>query len=180
MPVHRLRFYLRLVLGCFGLAIVEVLVWGAFTPEPAVIAHEETADAAEETAIVQVRDLPQLRDFSRFWARRLRQPLYTDPAGQQRTTAPTRRNAPPSMAYKLLGTIMDGEQSAAIVSDRLGKQELKQMGDYLGAEETGPTIIEISEKQIVVDNRGQRVTLELEQPYSIEELLNAEPTTNSG
>ncbi len=180
MPVHRLRFYLRLVLVCFALAIAEVLGWGAFTPKPVVVEHSDTEQDSSPAAVVQGRDLPALRDFARFWARPLRHPLYTDPAPQVTNTPSPASNARQAMTFKLLGTIMDGERSSAIVSDRLGAQQLKQAGERLGTEETGPTIVEIAEKRIVIDNRGQRVTLELEEPFSIEELLNAKPAKGSG
>jgi len=175
MPVHRLRFYLRLVLACFALAIIEVLAWGVFMQKPEIVGRSDTEKS--KAIVVQARDLPPLRDFARFWARPLRQPLYTDPQAQATKTPPAARAAQPAMTYKLMGTIMDSPQSRAIVTDRLGNQELKQTGQHLGAEETGPTIVEIAEKQIVIDNRGQRVTLELEMPYSIEELLNAKPSS---
>lgn len=178
MPVHRLRFYLRLVLACFALAIAEILAWGVLAPKSEIAGAIDTKQ--ESSAVIQGRDLPPLRDFARFWARPLRQPLYNDPTAQAATTPPPARNTRQAITFKLLGTIMDGEQSTAIVGDRFGKQELKRAGERLGAEETGPTIVEIAEKQIVVDNRGQRVTLALEEPVSIEELLNAEPATGPG
>ena len=181
MPVHRLRFYLRLILVCLVLAIVEVLVWGAFTPAPAIVVNPQNKESAATTDGSESPTLPPLRDFAQFFARPLRQPLYTDPAAM-RVTAPSaaRVVARQGMTFKLFGTIMDGEQSTAIVVDRLGKQSLKQVGDHLGVEGAGPLVVNIAEKQIVIDEFGRRVTLPLVDPLALENAENAAVKSGPG
>lgn len=167
MPLHRIRFYLRLALICIAVAIVEVMVWGIFwAPASDIVRSTKRSVERRAPNHDDHRQLPTIRDFSSIASRPLRRPLEFETAKSKGMTA-TGAKQPTSAAFRLLGTIIEPGRPSAILSDRLGRQEIKGIGEHVG-DDTGPTIVEISSEQVFLDQGGVRTSLQLEMPPTID------------
>ncbi len=148
-----------LVLGTCGAgywATADVTV----STRPRPMGPSAIGNGAKDSARNDAIDAPTL-------ATKLRGPLYDAP---KQTTPPKpvvvqpRVQAPPpkpKLKLTLVGTIINGPQSLAIVSDESGKFDIKGVGESLELEPTGVEISTIGSEKIVVDYDGDQTTIRL-------------------
>src|ERR1700733_14765789 len=92
------------------------------------------------------------------WARQLRRPLFDPPPVVGRVVKPP----PQPLRVKLLATVVEPENSTAMLKHANGKVVFCKVGDSLGADEAGTEILKIETGAISV-RRGQeqlRLTVE--------------------
>ena len=104
-------------------------------------------------------------------ARSLRRPLF-DPPPQPPTPAPKpapkvveRPTPPPSIPkldVTLVGTIIQPEQSLAIVADALGEFDVKGIGESLELSPQGITVERIESERVTLRYQGRQSTIELD------------------
>ena len=100
--------------------------------------------------------------------RSLRGPLYDPPPPDPPKPPVAREPAPkpparkPKLELTLVGTIIDSDQSLAIVSDATGKFDIKGVGDSLELTPEGVQIQEIASEQVKLEYQGNESTLRLE------------------
>jgi type II secretory pathway component PulC len=116
-----------------------------------------------------VGDAPQDSESNRSDAAlaiSLRGPLYDPPppAPRQSPVVIPQPSPPPvqkSLPLSLVGTLIDDQQSLAIVSDASGKFDVKGVGDALELTPAGVQIQEIAAEQITLRYQGNVSTIRL-------------------
>jgi len=176
MPLSRVRFYLRLLLGILLLGVGEVLVWTALTPGVRPVADVQLTADEDDAADLDDRDLPSLAEFTHLWSLWLRRPL-TDAKAASQTEATTRAARAP-LRVKLLGTMIESERASAIFSNHLGRQEIRGVGETVGRAPAGAKVLRISAKEVVLIYRGQEMTLKLVEPPPATKPSNAANNKN--
>jgi hypothetical protein len=96
---------------------------------------------------------PAKEDFDSLCRIALRRPLYDPPPPK-----PEVRQLPP-LNVQLLGTILEGENSMAMVRTEQGKTEYRRVGESFGPADSPATVVEIQSDGVVVDRASERLTL---------------------
>lgn len=104
----------------------------------------ENANEPPHEALVKLCDRP------------LRKALYDPPPPKVEI-----KQLPP-LHVELLGTIIEENNSMAIVRSEQGSVQYKRVGDALGPPESPANIIEISANSMVVERSQERVTLKVQ------------------
>ncbi len=104
----------------------------------------------------------------RLAAQSLRGPLY-DPAPPPKPrpkpkAAPTPTPAPrqPTLGLTLVGTIIETDQSVAILSDASGQFDVKGIGESLELLPAGVTVQSIESEQVTLQYQGRQSTVQLD------------------
>ena len=101
-------------------------------------------------------------------ARSLRGPLYDPPpppiAAPQVRPTPRPKPTPtlPPLNLTLVGTIIDSEQSLAIIADAAGNFDVKGVGDSLELTPAGVRIGQIESEVITLEYQGRESTIRLD------------------
>ena len=140
--------------GC-AVAAVLVVAWGAVSP--ADCDRTETKAAAEQPSAKDVvpnaDNEPSKESFAQLCEVQLRRPLYDPPP-----PAPEVRQLPP-LQVQLLGTIIEGENSMAILRSEQGKVDYRKQGDAIGPVDSPATVVEIQVDAVVLNRAEERITL---------------------
>jgi hypothetical protein len=146
-----------LSIATVGCAAAAVLVVGWGIRLPAVGERTETKTAAEQPnaneAVANAHNEPSKESFAQLCAVQLRRPLYDPPP-----PAPEVRQLPP-LQVQLLGTIIEGENSMAILRSEQGKVEYRKQGDAIGPVDSPATVVEIQGDAVVLNRAEERITL---------------------
>ena len=106
-----------------------------------------------------------------FAARPLRRPLFDPPpvaaAPPPKPTPkvverPTPPPAPPKLEVTLVGTIIQPDQSLAIVADASGEFDVKGIGESLELSPQGITVERIESERVTLRYQGRESTIELD------------------
>jgi type II secretory pathway component PulC len=105
----------------------------------------------------------------RVVARQLRRPLYDPPAPPPArppkpptpVVAPAARPSP-QLDVTLVGTIIEAENSLAILADSTGKFDVKGVGESLELSTEGITVQGIESEQVTLQYQGRRSTVTLD------------------
>jgi Tfp pilus assembly protein PilP len=67
----------------------------------------------------------------------------------------------PPLSVELLGTILEGDNSIAMVRSEQGQVEYRRKGDFVGPVDSPALVVEIQSDAIVLDRAEERVTLKV-------------------
>lgn len=130
-----------------GLAIVWASTW---TPASSIQnGHSTQVSVAPPAAASKTRLAEAATGLD------LRRPLYDVPP-----PAPAPPPLPPPLLVKLMGTVIDGDRSRAIIQGADGKSEFKRVGERCGDAE----VLRIEANRIVIRHLGNEVTLKVDRP----------------
>jgi hypothetical protein len=143
--------------GCL-LATAGIVTWGlqstALSPPENrdVNAHSSSvADSTDERSPTPTREA-----FAQLCERPLRRPLYDPPPPK-----PVVKQLPP-LRVELLGTIIDGDNSMAIVRSEQGKVEYRRKGESVGPSESPALLVEIQSNAVLLERDQERITLKVQ------------------
>ncbi len=110
-------------------------------------------------------DMPSFDD--RIAAQSLRAPLYDAPAPPPaaRPPQPPPKPAPrpkTGLDVTLVGTIIESNQSFAILADSMGKFDIKGIGESLELSPQGMTVESIEAEQVTLEYQGRQSTVQLD------------------
>lgn len=147
-------YYSLATCGCLAGA-GTVIAWGA---RPASITPAVPTNAAPRAATTRVPSAsgeraPTREDFAQLWDRPLRRALYDPPPPKAVV-----RELPP-LNVELLGTIIEAENSMAIVRTEQGRVEYKRVGESIGPTDSPASVVEIGPEEIVVERSAERISL---------------------
>ena len=139
--------------ACFA-AAVGIIAWGLNAPD---IAHLpiDVSGLEVETAVEEVERGPTKEDFAELCGRPLRRALYDPPP-----PAPEVKLLPP-IQIELLGTIIEAQNSIAMVKSAQGNTEYKRVGDAIGPQESPAQLVEIRGDSIILERAGDRLTFQV-------------------
>lgn len=109
-------------------------------------------------------DNPQPFD-ERIALQSLRGPLYDPPAPAERakpSSTPPPPPQQPKLDLTLVGTIMEANQSVAILSDASGQFDVKGIGELLELLPAGVTVQNIQAEQVTLEFQGRQSTVQLD------------------
>ncbi len=109
-------------------------------------------------------DDPQPFD-ERIAAQTLRGPLYDSPLPADRSKpkpTPTPTPQQPILDLTLVGTIIEANQSIAILSDSAGQFDVKGIGESLELLPAGVTVQNIEAEQVTLQYQGRQSTVQLD------------------
>jgi type II secretory pathway component PulC len=101
----------------------------------------------------------------RVVAQSLRGPLYDPPPPTAPPLVPRRESASPSRSQldlTLVGTIIESDQSLAILADSSGKFDVKGIGESLELSPQGVTLQGIESEQVTIQYQGRKSTVRLD------------------
>lgn len=156
--LRSLKLTVSAATGASLLAAVGVVAWGLQSPavsprgnHASDARHESVANSAEE-------QLPELtRDgFAQLCEQPLRRPLYDPPPPK-----PVVRQLPP-LRVELLGTILEGDNSIAIIRSEQGKVEYRRIGDSVGPVDGLAQLVEIQGDAVLLERAEERITLQVQ------------------
>ena len=159
MSIRRTRLWLGL--GSISCVLLGgTLVTWAVVTKPVIVstADKHKMDAAGHSIQVDSRRKPPpTAEFEPFFALRLQRPLFDPPppAPEPEVVEPP----PPPPPVTLLATMLEGEKSQAMFSDRSGTILLKTVGDELGTGDNTAQITAINQDNVVLEYLGNQITL---------------------
>jgi hypothetical protein len=149
------KLYFMVATGCCLVGAAVAIAWGVrpltVMPKTAASSRRQLNDT--HSSITSGRPEPTREDFAKLWQRPLRRPLYDPPPPK-----PVVRALPP-LQVEVLGTIIEGQNSMAMVRSERGNVEYKRVGDTLGPTDSPASVLEIGSDAIVVERGEERVTL---------------------
>lgn len=140
---------------CCLAAAALVVVWGTHSPAIGNLigAKSSTKLPSASASATEINSGPSKEDFVQLCEIQLRRPLYDPPP-----PAPEVRQLPP-LQVELLGTILEGENSMAILRSEPGKVEYRRQGDATGPVDSPATVVEIQGDAVVLNRGEERITL---------------------
>jgi len=100
-----------------------------------------------------IRYEPTLADFEKLSDLALRRPLYDPPPPKVEV-----KQLPP-LQIELLGTVIEPENSLAIIRSEQGSIAYKRVGDSLGPDGSAANIQEIEQDSIILKREEERITI---------------------
>jgi hypothetical protein len=156
------RVSLRLQKLSFSMAIAACLAtstavttWAVRAPLPSDATDNRSSGTLSSVMAAEVQSTPgpSREHFAQLCNQPLRRVLYDPPPPR-----PEVRELPP-LGIELLGTMLEGENSMAMVRTQQGQVEYKRSGDSIGPTDAPASILEITGDAIVLERSGERVTL---------------------
>jgi len=142
--------------GCL-LAAAGVVAWGLQSPALSPLGNYavSTRTTPVDDAIEQ-QPAPTREEFAQLCERPLRRPLYDPPPPK-----PVVKQLPP-LRVELLGTIIDGDNSMAIIRSEQGKVEYRRNGESVGPVDSPARLVEIQSDSVLLERADERVTLKVQ------------------
>ena len=137
------------------LATIGVARWGV-RPLPHLAMPTKTdATSASQPLVVDAaaKVASPSATNTELWLKRLRRPLYDPPP-----PPPPPQQRPPPLRIELLGTIIEPDNSMAMVSSA-GSVAYVRVGDRVGPAESQAEIIKIQRDAILLERGEERITL---------------------
>lgn len=130
-----------------------IVAWAMHSTRLPAKVHGSNGEVSQTVA--QGGSATELRkeDFNLLCEIQLRRPLYDPPP-----PTPEVRQLPP-LGIQLLGTILEGDNSIAMIRSEQGKTEYRRRGESVGPVDSAATIVEIQGDAIVLDRQSERLTL---------------------
>lgn len=121
------------------------LFWSAWRGELPVASVEANAASGRPASIQSPSAAPIALEPGR-WNRTLRRPLYDPPPPpKQEVVIPPR-----PITVKLVGTVLEGENSQAFIRQQNGKVDIKRLGDQVTPEAADGVIAAITGADVVI------------------------------
>jgi len=165
MEVKRQQRYLSLAAACLLALAAIVVIWSV----SAIEESDQSIASGRRNPVIGLSELePADQAHSAGMVTRpLRTPLYDPPAKPQPPPEPTKPPAPqpkpaPKLNLTLVGTIIEADQSLAIIADATGQFDVKGVGEALEISPAGIVIAEIEAEWVKLKYRGQSAQLQLE------------------
>ena len=101
-------------------------------------------------------------------ATRLRRPLKDapkvkpPPAPPVKRVTPPRQTDPPKLNFTLLATIIDAQQSLAVIADSSNNFDYKGVGESLKLSPAGVSIVSIETDQVTLTHNGRESTIKVD------------------
>ncbi len=170
MDIATQQRLLSCLAGTFLLGTIGAVYWSAAAIEPAGVAGRPAGKqpVIGEEPVVSAPPADNTR-----LAMPLRGTLY-DPPEPKPTPPPTVKVQPkttpppskPKLNLTLVGTIIQSDQSLAIIADESGKFDVKGVGEPLELSPLGVRIQKIESEQITLQYQGDESTIRLEKKSS--------------
>ena len=139
------------------LTVPVIMVWGLVAPASFVsgsaTSGSSEASPAEDKSLIARASVQNLQEDGALWTKRLRRPLYDPPP-----PVVQKKELPP-LRVALLGTIIESDNSMAIVSSPDGNVEYKRVGDHVGPADSSAAVVEILSDSIVVERDDAKITV---------------------
>lgn len=167
MDISKQRRLLNLTTAGLLAATGGVVAWSmsGITDSEISIASPETNSAPPANSAGQGDDRP----VKKLAESRLRGPLYDPPpppAPAPKPVAPPpeppKQKPTPKLGVTLVGTIIEADQSVAIIADSTGKFDIKGIGESLELSPEGMVLASIDSEQVTVTYQGRESTVALE------------------
>jgi hypothetical protein len=142
---------------CALAATIALITRVVHVPEPVIAIsrnHIHTTEPENDSTTDQQRQ-PSREEFSEYLDRPLRQAFYDPPP-----PTPEVKQLPP-LQVELLGTIIEPENSMAIVRTDQGSVQYKRVGDCVGPADSPASVLEIQADAIVLERATERLTLKV-------------------
>lgn len=166
MDVTTQRRCLRAIAGGLILTTAGTIVWSLTAVDSTT--SNDPAAGAPQVAAATPEEVASATD-QRIVLRPLRGPLYDPPpppAPAPKPVVPQRREPtpppPPPLELTLVGTIIEPDQSLAILSDATGNFDVKGIGEPLELSPEGVTLQTIESEQVTLQYRGRKSTVQLD------------------
>jgi hypothetical protein len=158
------------IAGSFLLGTTGAVYWSTSAIAPAAVTVDRRANSPAVTGREPAPTPAAGADDDLL--RSLRAPLYDPPPTPP--TAPTnarpvprpKPTPPPRLNLTLVGTIIDPDQSLAIIADADGNFDVKGVGDSLELKPAGVRIGQIESEAITLQYQGKESTIRLEKEAS--------------
>ena len=136
---------------------VAIVAWGIRPPAISLATTTKTAGNSQpdKTPTTKQQTQPSREEFTPYLDRPLRQSLYDPPP-----PVPEVKQLPP-LQVELLGTILEPENSMAIVRSQEGSVQYKRVGETIGPMDSPASVREILTDSIVVEREKERLTLKV-------------------
>jgi hypothetical protein len=138
-------------------ATIAVLAWGVRRQDCPAGASTQSARTTRPIDVPEAdkNKEPSREELTQLLDRPLRQALYDPPP-----PAPEVKQLPP-LQVELLGTILEPENSMAIIRAEGGSVQYKRVGETMGPAECPASLIDIQSDAIVVERHEERLTLKV-------------------
>ena len=167
MDITTQRRCLSTISGVLLVGTVAAIAWSFSTIDTSSpltdAGRKERAEPAKPANV----DVPPLDQ--RIASRSLRGPLYDPPPPQARpkpepvpAAAPPRQ---PQLDLTLVGTIIEENESVAILSDASGQFDIKGIGESLELVPAGVTVESIESEQVTLQYQGHQSTIQLNRSF---------------
>jgi hypothetical protein len=145
-----------------ALVAVGSLGWALCWPY-AGESHSSSDGPPSKVHLVQKRPVAALRsDFTSLQDRRLQGKAASIPVVNVVPKSEPVKIPPPATSFKLLGTMIEGDRSLALVSNSAGKSSFKGIGESIGTGNETAEVVEIRSESVVLRISGQLHTVRLE------------------
>lgn len=140
-----------MVAGCG----ILVMYWGATTPLNEKTYVRPHVEGKSSVKSVEAQELPSLAELKQVAGRNYRQRLFDPPPPPP--PPPVKPKPKPMPPGKLVGTVVNGTNSSAMIEVGRGNVEFKKIGDRIGQESNYAVIKAIETNRIVLEHDGKEV-----------------------
>lgn len=165
MELHRQRHYLTMTTACLLLFSAAIVVWSVSAIDVSTPQYSSTNPVQAVTP--ETSESPEPTIPTSLTKRSLRGPLYDPeptPPSPPKPRPPTvpRSSEKPKFNLSLVGTIIESNNSLAIIADPDGQFDVKAVGETLELAPAGIVITSIQAEQVTLTHQGKTTTLKLE------------------
>ncbi|MGI9474028.1 MAG: hypothetical protein ACR2NZ_20985 [Rubripirellula sp.] len=171
MDLTRQRRYLNLTAAGFLALTGGVAAWSfSRIDDTEAVAQSNRRNQSEVATTGTSRTDPSAQQVA---AQSLRGPLYDPPPPPPPRpqppprVEPTKPKAVPKLDVTLVGTIIEADQSMAIIADATGKFDIKGVGEPLELTPKGMIVGNIESEQVTLKFEGRESTVKLERGKKI-------------
>ena len=165
MEVKGQRRYLSLAAACLLALAAAAVVWSVSTIEASDQSITTGREPNRGSGLAEQPSLDQT-PIAEMATRLLRPPLYDPPVKTptpEIVKPPSLRPRPtPKLDLTLVGTIINADQSLAIIADASGQFDVKGVGESLEISPEGIVIAQIEAEQVHLNYQGQSAQLQLD------------------
>ncbi len=165
MELQRQRQYLTFATACLLVFSAAVIYWSVSAiGESKPVLPEVQSGPTTDSNTTEKTDL---KITAAMTQRQLRAPLYDPEPAPPVSTKPVAPAVPrpkpePKLNLTLVGTIIESNNSLAIIADANGQFDVKGVGDILQVDPDGVAIASIKSEQVTLTYRGKSTVLMLQ------------------
>jgi type II secretory pathway component PulC len=179
MELQRQRHYLTIATACLLLFSAAIVLWSVSTVDES--SPQSPSVQLGQVTTPDVSRVPELTIPTTMTARQLRGPLYDPeppPAAPPQPKPPVvpRPKVGPKLDLSLVGTIIEPNNSLAIIADANGEFDVKGVGETLELAPDGLVITSIESEQVTLKHQGKTATLSLDRKQKKNKSTNGNRT----
>ena len=179
MELQRQRHYLTITTVCLLLFSAAIVLWSVSNVDES--SPQSPNVQPGHTATSEVSRVPELTIPTAMTQRQLRGPLYDPapvPASPPKPKPPVvpRPKTGPKLDLILIGTIIESNNSLAIIADANGGFDVKGVGEILELAPDGIVITSIQSEQVTLKHQDKTTTLRLERKQKKNKSTNGNRT----